>query len=68
MGTLSDAGGGALLYSDGIKQLQRLILDHHYMNDVMVRELEALGPVVVTAGDPQLDPNYPADRYVEVGE
>jgi len=68
MGTLGDSAGPALLGSAKIKRLKSLNLDHHYLSDPVRLQLEALSPVKVSASDGALDPDYPDDRYVAVGE
>lgn len=61
-GTLGDVGGAALLASDGVKQLKRLDLHHHYLFNEMVARLKAL-PLVVDVTEQQEeddDCRYPA--------
>jgi len=68
MGTLGDDGAAHLLASDAIKQLQILHLNHHYMTDAVAGQLANLSPVQVNVDASNLDPQYPDDRYVAVGE
>lgn len=66
LGTLSDAGGAALLELKS-PTLQRLNLHHHYMSAGLVQKLKAL-PFTVDAnnsGDMDVDEE---DRFVAVGE
>ncbi|HSH02417.1 MAG TPA: STM4015 family protein [Anaerolineae bacterium] len=65
LGTLSDAGGRALLNSPHVPKLKGLILHHHFMSDQMCEQLEAL-PIRVDVSDGQDDEDD--WRFVAVGE
>ncbi|MES2642135.1 MAG: STM4015 family protein [Myxococcota bacterium] len=65
MGTLSDAGGQALLDSPHVKGLKHLNLRYHYLSADMVKKIRALGIEVNTSERQDADGE---DRYVEVAE
>lgn len=69
LGTLSDAGGQALLDSPAIARLERLNLSHHFLSDDMMARFEALGPEV-DLSDQQEAEEYKGEfhRYVAIGE
>lgn len=63
MGTLSDAGGKALLESSRVQKLKKLDLHYHYLSNDMMKELKRL-PIQVDVSDQQTseddDYRYPA--------
>lgn len=62
LGTLTDAGGAALLASSKVAKLKKLDLHYHYLSPEMAKRLKAL-PLTVDVGDPQTaedDWRYPA--------
>ena len=65
MGTLTDAGGQALLGCTAVRGLSHLNLRHHYLSADMVKKIKALGVEVNTADRQEPDEDY---RYVEVAE
>ncbi len=65
LGTLSDVGANALLKSEGVKQLKKLDLHHHFISDELVSKLKAL-PIDVDLSDAQDDEDD--WRFVAVGE
>ncbi|WP_433406016.1 STM4015 family protein [Streptomyces sp. CA-146814] len=76
MGTLSDAGGEALLNGQPLNHLATLDLRHHYLTDpVLDRIRAACAPAVVEAGeaeddyaDEDMDDEEEPERYVAVSE
>ena len=74
MGTLGDAGAKALLASDRIKRLDRLILIHHYVPVETIAKMEADAAAghfpQIEHGDPQQGDHYDGEehRYVACGE
>ncbi len=66
LGTLSDAGGQALLDSSAIKKLKKLDLHYHFLSDEMVKEFKKLGMQVDVSqqqeseGDDEDEWRYPA--------
>jgi hypothetical protein len=72
MGTLSDAGGEALLTGQPLNHLSTLDLRHHYLTDpVLDRVRSACAPAVVEGGESEEDYGDPDDepeRYVAVSE
>ncbi len=69
LGTMSDAGGQALLDSPAIARLSRLNLAHHFFSDDMMNKLRALGPEV-DVSDQQEAEEYNGEviRFVAIGE
>lgn len=69
LGTLSDTGARALLDSQGIRNLQKLDLHHHYISPELVSQLEKLGPEVDVSDEKEADKDGGDEyRYVAVGE
>ncbi len=75
MGTLSDAGGEALVNGQPLSHLATLDLRHHYLTEpVLDRVRAACAPAVVEAGEAEDDYADPDDeddepeRYVAVSE
>ncbi|WP_228989355.1 STM4015 family protein [Streptomyces sp. DH8] len=72
MGTLSDAGGEALLNGQPLNHLALLDLRHHYLTAPVVERVRtACAPTVVEAGEAEedyADPDDEPERYVAVGE
>lgn len=72
MGTLSDAGGEALLNGQPLNHLALLDLRHHYLTAPVVERIRtACAPTVVEAGEAEedyADPDDEPERYVAVGE
>ncbi|MFJ6615377.1 STM4015 family protein [Streptomyces sp. NPDC091289] len=72
MGTLSDAGGEALLTGQPLNHLSTLDLRHHYLTGpVLDRVRTACAPAVVEGGEAEEDYGDPDDepeRYVAVSE
>lgn len=66
LGTLSDAGGKALLESAAVIRLKKLDLSHHYLSDAVMKQFKGLG-IVVDVSDQQ-ESEDEEDRYVAVGE
>ncbi len=66
MGTLTDAGGEALLASPHVRSLQHLNLRYHYMSPEVTAKFRALG-IEVNVADRQ-EADDPDDRFVEVSE
>lgn len=69
LGTLGDDGARALLASEGVRGLEKLVLSHHFCSDEVVAELEEL-EIEVDVSDRQ-DPDEYDDvsyRYIAVGE
>lgn len=70
MGNLSDKGAEALIDNPAIKNLSRLILDHHYMSDETIEQFRDLG-ITVSADDAQEADDYGDGeiyRYIAVSE
>jgi hypothetical protein len=69
LGTLSDAGAGALLASPAVARLERLDVHHHYCSPAVVARLEGLG-ISVDASEPQEADESGGEvyRYVAVSE
>jgi hypothetical protein len=70
MGTIGDAGVGALVVSPAVKKLQHVNISHHYASDEMIARLQALGISVDASGKVDAD-EYGGgedDRYVAVSE
>lgn len=69
MGTLGDVGGKALLESPYIRQLKELDLEHHYLSEELMAELDQL-PLEVNLDDKQEDEDDGDEsyRYVSVSE
>lgn len=69
MGTLTDAGAGALLASTNITALQKLDLHYHYLSNDMVKALKKL-PMLVDVSDQQKTDEDDEDdwRYPAVTE
>lgn len=67
LGTLSDAGGQALLDNPALKHLKQLDLHRHYLSDKMMAALKAQFRNV-NVDDPQGEDTDEDDRYVAVGE
>ncbi len=65
LGTLGDAGAEALYDSDGVRQLKRLDISHHYVSAEWLKLLRAM-PITLVADDPQEADDE--ERYVAVGE
>lgn len=66
LGTLSNEGARSLLGIARLKNLKKLILDHHYVTDeVVVAQLQELGPEVSL--DEVKEEDY-GERYVSIGE
>lgn len=72
MGTLSDAGGEALLNGQPLNHLTTLDLRHHYLTDpVLDRIRKTCAPAVVEADEPEEDygdDDGEPERYVAVSE
>ncbi|MFF8553726.1 STM4015 family protein [Streptomyces sp. NPDC015501] len=72
MGTLSDAGGEALLNGQPLNHLALLDLRHHYLTAPVVERIRtACAPAVVEAGEAEEeygDPDDEPERYVAVSE
>lgn len=66
LGTLTDAGGEALLKLKS-PSLKRLVLHHHYLSDGMAKKLKAL-PMTVDISNPSQMDSDEEDRYIAVGE
>lgn len=67
MGTMTDVGGEALLASTDAKKIS-LNLEHHYMSDAVMARFAAEGFTASVGEQQEVDPDYPEDRYVAVGE
>jgi len=65
MGTLSDAGGQALLDSPNIRKLKHLNLRHHFMSAKLTKKFHELG-IEVNVADRGEDEEE--DRFIEVAE
>lgn len=68
-GTLGDEGAAALLASDKVRRLERLILFHHYCTDAMMEKLRAM-PLPVDLREQQEPDEWNGEehRYVAVSE
>jgi hypothetical protein len=65
LGTLTDEGAVALLDSERVRTLKKLILSHHFCTEEMMEKLAAL-PIDVDTSDPQ---DHEDDwRFVALGE
>lgn len=67
MGTLGDVGAEALLGSADAKAIN-VNLDHNYISAAVGARFAAEGFTKLTLGSNELDPDYPDERYVSVGE
>jgi hypothetical protein len=66
LGTLSNEGGEALCQAvDALRHLQKIDLHHHYMDNVMVAKIAALGLKADVSGQEDNDGDW---RYVAIGE
>lgn len=66
LGTLADKGVNALLAADGIADLKKLDIHHHYVSDQYISKLQGLG-CELNADDVQTE-DSDDDRYVAVSE
>jgi hypothetical protein len=69
LGTLSDAGGEALLQAVSLRHLERLDLHYHYLSAAMMARLQALGSFIDVSEPQEADEeDDEVHRYVAVSE
>jgi len=69
LGTLGDEGAQALLDCPAVAKLERLVIDHHYISDDLVKRLRSL-PIATDISEPQQPDEYDGEiyRYISVSE
>lgn len=69
LGTMTDEGGNALLASEKIKSVKKLLLNHHFMSTEVTEKLSAL-PMDVDVSDVQVADTYGDEvyRYTAISE
>jgi len=62
LGTLTDAGATALIESEGVRELDALVIHHHFCSSDMVERLRAM-PLTVSIEAPQQAETYRGEEY-----